>query len=98
MSNEGKKKNYPPPPSPSTVKKRRKKKSRCTLSPGAPFPPSHNEFEKKITPGEPLPTLSTMKKTFPEKPNVPLSLLLLPPFHIFRGKKNINLHTPPPQQ
>jgi hypothetical protein len=39
-----------------------------------------------------------MKKTFPEKPNVPLSPLLLQPFHISREKKNINLHTPPPQQ
>jgi hypothetical protein len=70
-----------------------KKKSK-----GAPFPPSHNEFVKKKTPGEPLPSHSTMKKTFLETLNVPLSPLLLPPFHISRGKKNINLHPPPPQQ
>jgi hypothetical protein len=39
-----------------------------------------------------------MKKTFLETLNVPLSPLLLPPFHISRAKKNINLHPPPPQQ
>jgi hypothetical protein len=60
--------------------------------------PSHEFVKSLITPGEPLPSHSTMKKTFPEKPNVPLSPLLLPPFHISREKKNINLHTPPPQQ
>jgi hypothetical protein len=32
-------------------------------------PPSHNDFEKKITPAQPLPSLSTMKKTFPEPLN-----------------------------
>jgi hypothetical protein len=47
----------------------------------------------------PLPSLSTMKKTFPETLNVTLSPLLLPPFHIYIGeKKNINVHPPPPQQ
>jgi len=30
-----------------------------------------------------------MKKTFLEKPNVPLSPLLLPPFHISREKKTL---------
>jgi hypothetical protein len=44
----------------------------------------------------PFPNHSTMKKTFPEK-NVPLSPLLLPPFHISREKKTVNLHPPPPQ-
>jgi hypothetical protein len=33
----------------------------------APFPPSHNEFVKKITPFPSL--LSTMKKTFPKPLN-----------------------------
>jgi hypothetical protein len=37
-----------------------------------------------------------MKKTFLETLNVPLSPLLLLPFHISRGKKNINLHPPSP--
>jgi len=49
MSNEGEKKInlHPPPPQQS---KKEEKKSTCTFSPGAPFPPSHNEFVKKITP------------------------------------------------
>jgi hypothetical protein len=51
---------------------------------------------KKITPGEPLPSHSTMKKIFLETLNVPLSPLLLPPFHISRGKKNVNFHPPKP--
>jgi hypothetical protein len=58
--------------------------------------PSH-EFVKKKNPGEPLPSHSTMKKTFLEK-NVPLSPLLLLPFHISREEKNITFHPPPPQQ
>jgi hypothetical protein len=87
------KKTLPSTPLPLHNKKKEEKKSRCTLSHGAPSPPSHNEFVKKITPGEPLPTLSTMKKTFLEKPNVPLN----PPpppstFSYIPGKKNINLH------
>jgi hypothetical protein len=93
MSNEGKKKTLLSTPLPLNNKKNKKIKNQ-----GAPFPPSHNEFVKKITTGEPLPTFSTMKKTFPKKPNVPLSPLLLPPFHISRGKKNINLHPHSPQQ
>jgi hypothetical protein len=67
MSNEDKKKTLPSTPIPLNSKKKKKNQ-------GAPFPPSHNEFVKKITPGEPLPSLSTMKK------NVPLSPLLLPHF------------------
>jgi hypothetical protein len=30
-----------------------------------------------------------MKKTFPENPMYPFSHLLLPPFHISRGKKTL---------
>jgi hypothetical protein len=51
--------------------------------------PSHEFVKSLITPGEPLPSHSTMKKTFPEKPNVPLSPLLIPPFHISREKKTL---------
>jgi len=51
--------------------------------------PSHEFVKTLITPSEPLPSHSTMKKTFPKKPNVPLSPLLLPPFHISRGKKKL---------
>jgi len=43
----------------------------------------------KKPPGEPLLSHSTMKKTFPKKPNVPLSPLLLLPFHISREKKTL---------
>jgi hypothetical protein len=37
-------------PLPLNSQKKKKKKSTYTFSPGAPFPPSHNEFVKKITP------------------------------------------------
>jgi len=57
-------------PLPLNSKKKKKKKSTCTISPNAPFPPSHNEFVKKNYP-LPLPSLSTMKKTFPEKKCTP---------------------------
>jgi len=61
-----------------------------------PTPPPSHEFVTKNNPrpSEPFLSHSIMKKTFLEK-MVPLSPLLLPPFHIFRGKKNINLHPPP---
>jgi len=71
------KKNITSTPLPFNSKNKEKKKSRCTLSPGAPFPPSHNEFVKKIIPFPSLATShSTMKKTFPEKKCTHFPLLL----------------------
>jgi hypothetical protein len=50
MSNEGKKKTLPSTPLPLNSKKKKKKNQ------GAPFPLSHNEFVKKITPFPSLPS------------------------------------------
>jgi len=50
--------------------------------------PSHEFVKKNPPPREPLPNHSTMKKTFPKKPNVPLSpssFYLL----IYLGKKTL---------
>ncbi len=84
----GKKINCPPP---FNIKKKKEKNR------SAPFPLSHNDFVKKITPAEPFPSPSTMKKTFNPK------MYPFPPppstfSYIYREKKNIHLHPPPPQQ
>ncbi|CAM6038156.1 unnamed protein product, partial [Sphagnum compactum] len=86
----GKKKTLTSTPLPLNGKKKEEKKSTCTLSPGAPFPPSHNEFVKKITP-----SLPTVKKSFPKTLNVPLSPSS---FHLFiyLGQKKTLTSTPLP--
>jgi hypothetical protein len=66
-----------------------------------PFPPSSFHLfiylgGKKTLTSTPLPLNSTTKKG--KKRRRTRSPLLLPPFHISRGKKNINLDPPPPQQ
>jgi len=69
------------------------KQTTYTLSPGAPFPPSQNDFVKKNYP-LPLPSLFTTKKNISRKKMYPF-----PPssFHISNeGKKKTLTSTPLP--
>jgi hypothetical protein len=56
MSNEGKKKTLPSTPLPLNSKKKKKKIQGAPFTLVHPFPPSHNEFVKKITPFPSLPS------------------------------------------